>query len=207
SAALNRRSSRGSIFLKLNWSVASSNSSGLAKRKGLMVVLEAFIVFVRLPAQFWRCTITLQQHPHTKPAKSTWVCTQDTESTYTPHSSDFGQSCPFPEERMQPNRDFLPPYAPPITVSIPEMVDQFWLRKQCLPLGCSVAPVPFSPCSWSYQSQMLRSSTTLCPPCLSSRRMVPREEDDKRLCLLLLTDLDDLTPAPHCSNRQHKMLT
>ncbi|KAI9542701.1 hypothetical protein NQZ68_017712 [Dissostichus eleginoides] len=60
---------------------------------------------------------------------------------------------------------------------------------------------------WSYQSQMLRSSTTLCPPFLSSKRMVPREEDDKRLCLLLLTDLDDLTPAPHCSNRQHKMLT
>ncbi|KAF0043292.1 hypothetical protein F2P81_004629 [Scophthalmus maximus] len=83
----------------------------------------------------------------------------------------------------------------------------FWLQKECLPLGCGVAPVPFSPCSWSYQSQMLRSSTTLCPPCLSSRRMVPREEDDKRLCLLLLTDLDDLTPAPHCSNRQHKMLT
>lgn len=35
------------------------------------------------------------------------------------------------------------------------------------PLGCSVAPVPFSPCSWSYQSQMLRCSTTLCPPPLS----------------------------------------
>lgn len=32
SATLNLRSSRGSIFLKLNWSVASSNSSGLAGR-------------------------------------------------------------------------------------------------------------------------------------------------------------------------------
>lgn len=75
------------------------------------------------------------------------------------------------------------------------------------PLGCRVAPVPVSPCSWSYHSQMPRSPTTLCPPTPASRRMVPREEDDKRLCLLLLTDLDDLTPAPHCSNRQHKMLT
>ncbi|TNN55122.1 hypothetical protein EYF80_034646 [Liparis tanakae] len=60
------------------------------------------------------------------------------------------------------------------------------------PLGCSTAPVPFSPCSWSYHEP-------------DATRMVPREEDDKRLCLRLLTDLDDLTPAPHCSNRQHKI--
>lgn len=82
-----------------------------------------------------------------------------------------------------------------------------WLHDSASPLGCRAAPVPVSPCSWSDRSQMLRSPTTLCPPTPASRRMVPREEDDKRLCLLLLTDLDDLTPAPHCSNRQHKMLT
>lgn len=83
-----------------------------------------------------------------------------------------------------------------------------WLHDSVPPLGCCTAPVPASPCSWSDRSQMLCSPTTFCPPpTLTSRRMVPREEDDKRLCLLLLTDLDDLTPAPHCSNRQHKMLT
>lgn len=79
------------------------------------------------------------------------------------------------------------------------MVEQFFLAA-VPPLGRSVAPVPVSPCSWSFQCQMLRSFTTLCRPSLLSKRIMPREEDDKRLCLLLLTDLDDPTRAPHCSN-------
>ncbi|CAB1428529.1 unnamed protein product [Pleuronectes platessa] len=29
------------------------------------------------------------------------------------------------------------------------VVEPFWLQKEFLPLGCGVAPVPFSPCSWS----------------------------------------------------------
>lgn len=81
------------------------------------------------------------------------------------------------------------------------------LLAAAAPPGRGGAPVPVSPCSWSFQCQMLRSFTTLCRPSPFSGRMVPREEDDKRLCLLLLTDLDDPTPAPHCSNRQRKMLT
>ncbi len=31
----------------------------------------------------------------------------------------LGNTVPFPEEGMQPNRDFLPPYVQPITVSVP----------------------------------------------------------------------------------------
>ncbi|CAG05703.1 unnamed protein product [Tetraodon nigroviridis] len=84
------------------------------------------------------------------------------------------------------------------------MVERIWL--QCLPWAAAYSlprfflqlelPVPDA-----------AHFTTLCPHSPFSKRIMPREEDDKRLCLLLLTDLDDPTPAPHCSNRQRKMLT
>lgn len=41
------------------------------------------------------------------------------ENTYTNHSkSVLGNPVPFPEEGMQPNGDFLPPYVQPLTVSV-----------------------------------------------------------------------------------------
>lgn len=60
SATLNLRSSRGSIFLKLNWSVASSNSSGLARRREEVESHEGvfFDINIKTLKSFWSEILT-----------------------------------------------------------------------------------------------------------------------------------------------------
>lgn len=63
SALLNRLSSRGSIFLKLNWSVASSNSSGLAGGSNYKPDTAALL----------RCVRTRQEQQQQQPQQRTEV--------------------------------------------------------------------------------------------------------------------------------------
>lgn len=104
SAVLNLRSSRGSIFLKLNWSVASSNSSGLAKRvnkkkeKKNQVTCHMykhfcynFIVWL----QFWMNSYPGSIHMWPAcihPMKSYCLCSGHNLSTLWPHSRTHNAS-------------------------------------------------------------------------------------------------------------------